>query len=139
MLLLVALLNAVADLPISQRDPDRVTDAVHRVLSRPEYQEPAEPWLTRVRNEVLDWLARVLSTIAGAGIVAWIMLAVVLALVALVAVRVFRDVSRDPSSGITVQAARLKPAVTERSSPILQAGACSRRCRAGRRASTAPR
>lgn len=107
---LTALVHVAADLPVSQRDPDRVANAVHRVLSRPEYQQPAKPWLTRIRDDVIDWLARALSTIAGAGIVAWIMLAVVLALVALVAVRLFRDVSRDPASGVTVAAARIRPA-----------------------------
>jgi hypothetical protein len=109
-MIFAALVNVIADLPVSQRDSDRVAGAVHRVLSRPEYQQPAKPWLTRVRDAILDWLARVLSSIAGAGFVAWIMLAVVLALVALVAVRLFREVSRDPASGVTVRAARIRPA-----------------------------
>ncbi len=106
---LAALLRVMAELPVSRRDPDQVAAAVHRVLSRPEYQQPAKPWLTRIRDDIIDWLGRVLATVAGAGIGAWIMLAVVLALVVLVAVRIFRDVSRDPASGVSVYTARSRP------------------------------
>ena len=99
----------VAELPVSGRDPDQVSDAVHRVLSRAEYQQPAKPFLIQLRDDVLDWLARALSTVASAGIVAWIMLGVVLALVVLVALRLFREVSRDPATGVSVHLARIRP------------------------------
>src|SRR5205814_6156127 len=66
--------------------------------------------LIQLRDDILDWLARTLATVAGAGIVAWIMLAVILVLVALVALRIVREVSRDPASGVSVQAVRRRPA-----------------------------
>jgi hypothetical protein len=99
------LLALVAELPVSGRDPDDVTDAVHRVLARPEYQQPAKPWLIRIRDAIFEWLDSVLSTLASAGIGAWIMVGVVLVLVILVAVRLLREVSRDPATGVEVHAA----------------------------------
>jgi hypothetical protein len=100
----------LADLPKPTRPPGQVTRAVHDVLARPEYQHPGPSLLARLQQDVLDWVARVLSGVVGAGVGAWIVLAVILGLVVLVVWRLASGVSRDPGQGVFVATGRLRPA-----------------------------
>jgi hypothetical protein len=100
----------LADLPRSGRDPHQVAETVHRVLSRAEYRRPGPSPLQRLRQDVFDWIARELGGLVGAGIGAWIALAVVVALVALVAWRLVAGMTRDPGHGVAVSTARVRPA-----------------------------
>jgi hypothetical protein len=103
------LVDVLADLPKPTRPPGQVTRAVHDVLARPEYQHPGPSLLERIQQDVLDWLARVLSGVVGAGIGAWIVLVVIVGLVVLVVWRLARDVSRDPGQRLAVSTGRLRP------------------------------
>jgi hypothetical protein len=105
-----ALVALLADLPKPTRPPGQVSRTIDRVLARPEYQHPGPSLLERIQRDVLDWVARVLSRVVGAGLGAWIALAVILALVALVVWRVAGGVTRDPGQGVAVSARRLRPA-----------------------------
>jgi hypothetical protein len=105
----VLVLAALADLPKPTRPPGQVTRTVGRVLSRPEYRHPGPSFLDRIQNDVFDWLARVLSGVVGAGIVAWIVVAVITGLVALVVWRLASGMTRDPGRGVAVTAGRTRP------------------------------
>jgi hypothetical protein len=105
-----ALVAVLADLPKPTRPPTQVTHAVDRVLARAEYRHPGPSLVERIQRDVLDWLARTLSNVVGAGLGAWIVLAVILALVVLVVWRVGGGVTRDPGSGVAVASGRLRPA-----------------------------
>jgi len=104
---LVALL---ADLPRPTRPPGQVSRTIDSVLARPEYRHPGPSFLERIQRDVLDWVARVLTGVVGAGLGPWIALALILGLVALVVWRLAGGVSRDPGQGVTVSAGRLRPA-----------------------------
>jgi len=104
------LVAALADLPTPTRPPSQVKRAVDQVLARPEYRHPGPSFVERIQRGVLDWLAGVLSGIVGSGVGAWIALAVIVALVALVVWRLAGGVSRDPGRGVAVSAGRLRPA-----------------------------
>ena len=105
-----AALAALADLTQPTRRPRDVTRTVHAVLARPEYRHPGPSLLARVQHDVLDWLARVLSEAVGAGIGAWIALAVLVGIVALVVWRIAGGVSRDAGHDIATSGARRRPA-----------------------------
>ena len=108
--IITARVALLADLPQPTRPPGQVSRTIDRVLARPEYQHPGPSLLERVQNAVVDWIARVLSGVVGAGVGAWIVLAVILALVVLVVWRLAGGVTRDPGQGVTVSARRLRPA-----------------------------
>lgn len=103
-------LALLADLPQPTRPPGQVTGAVHHVLARPQYHYAEPSFLERIQNDVVDWLARVLSGVVGAGIGAWIVVLVVVALVALVAWRLAGGVTTDPGRQIALSAGRTRPA-----------------------------
>jgi hypothetical protein len=105
-----ALVALLADLPKPTRPPGQVSRTIDRVLARPEYRHPGPSLLERVQRDVLDWVARVLSGVVGAGLGAWIALAVILALVVVVVWRVAGGVTRDPGQGVAVSSRRLRPA-----------------------------
>jgi hypothetical protein len=105
-----ALVAVLADLPTPTRPPGQVTRAVHGVLARPEYRHQGPSWLDRIQNDVLDWLARVLTGVVGAGIGAWIVVLVVVGLVGLVLWRLAGGVTRDPGHGVAVSSGRTRPA-----------------------------
>jgi hypothetical protein len=98
------------DLPVPTQNPRHVASTVHQVLARPEYQHPGPSLLERIEHDVLDWLARTLSSVVGAGLGAWVAMAVILGLIAFVAWRVAGGVTRDPGRSVTVSAARRRPA-----------------------------
>jgi hypothetical protein len=100
----------LADLPRPTRPPGQVTRTVDRVLARPEYRHQGPSAVERIQRDVLDWLARVLSGVVGAGVGAWIALAVIVGLVAVVVWRLAGGVSRDADRGVALSARRLRPA-----------------------------
>jgi hypothetical protein len=105
-----ALVALFADLPKPTRPPGQVSRTIDRVLARPEYRHPGPSLLERIQHDVLDWVARVLTGVVGAGPGAWIAVVVILGLVALVVWRVAGGVTRDPGQGVAVSARRLRPA-----------------------------
>jgi len=100
----------LADLAKPTRTPGQVVTTVHRVLDRPEYQHPGPSLFERLQHDVGDWIARVLSGVVGAGVGAWIALALIVGLVVLVVWRLGGGVARDPGRGIAVSAGRSRPA-----------------------------
>ena len=104
-----ALVAVLADLPKPTRAPGQVAGTVHQVLNRAEYRHPGPSFLDRLQNDVLDRIARVLSSVVGAGVGAWIVLAVIVALVALVVWRLAGGVTRDPGRGVSVASGRVRP------------------------------
>jgi hypothetical protein len=64
----------------------------------------------RIQHDVLDWLARLLSGVVGAGIGAWIALVLIVGLVVLLVWRIARGVSRDTGHGVAMSGIRLRPA-----------------------------
>lgn len=103
-------LAVLADLPTPTRPPGQVSRTVHGVLARPEYRHPGPSLFERIQRDVLDWVARVLSDIVGAGVGAWIALALIVGLVALIVWRLAGGVTRDPGHGVAVSTGRLRPA-----------------------------
>jgi hypothetical protein len=101
----------LADLPKPTRPPGQVTRVVHDVLARPEYRHPGPSFLERLKNDVFDWVARVLSSVVGAGVGAWIVVAVIVGLVVFVIWRLAAGVTREPGQGIAVSAGRTRPAI----------------------------
>jgi hypothetical protein len=104
------LLALLADLPKPTRPPGQVVNTVHGVLARPEYQHPGPSFLERLQRDVVDWIARVLSGVVGAGVGAWVALALILGLVVLVVWRLGGGVTRDPGRGVSVSTGRSRPA-----------------------------
>jgi hypothetical protein len=104
------LVTFIADLPTPTCPPGQVSRTVHDVLARPEYRHPGPSFLGRIQRDVLDWVARVLSGVVGAGLGAWIALAVILALVALVVWRLAGGGTRDAGQGVAMSVGRLRPA-----------------------------
>jgi len=100
----------LADLPRPTRPPGQVTGAVHRVLARPQYHYAGPSWLERIQNDVVDWLARVLTGVVGAGVGAWIVVVFIVAAVALVVWRLAAGMTRDPGREIALSAGRARPA-----------------------------
>lgn len=100
----------LADLPTPTRPPGQVTHTVHAVLARPEYRHQGPSLVTRLWRDVLDWVARVLSGVVGAGVGAWLALLVIVGLVALVVWRLSSGVTRDPGRGVVFTAGMLRPA-----------------------------
>ena len=82
-----------AELPAPDRDPRRVGRVVHEVLARHQYRRPTPSTIDRVWSEVVDRVASFLSRVVGAGVGAWFVVAVVLALVVLAAWRFGRGTS----------------------------------------------
>lgn len=82
----------LAELPESQHDPDDVRGLADRILSRPEYREPAESLLERLDRFLTESIESLLSSVGigvsgrVASLVAWATLFLVIAvLIALVA------------------------------------------------------
>ena len=100
----------LAELPQPTRPPGQVSGAVHRVLAGSQYHYAGPSILQRIQNDVLNWLARVLTGLVGAGIGAWVVVAVIVALVAVIAWRLTGGVTRDPGRGLEISAGRTRPA-----------------------------
>ena len=70
----------LAELPPPRTDPGHVSAVVHRIVSHPPYVRPGPSSFERARDYLLDHLVRLLSVVGGSGIGAWIVVAVVAAL-----------------------------------------------------------
>lgn len=86
------------DVPPPAPTAGQIRDTAHQVLSRPEFQPPSKTLFERLRDAVLDQLDRLVSALVGGGrgsIVAWVLLALVLAAVVYLLYRLVRMVERD--------------------------------------------
>lgn len=99
--------STAADLPIPRNDPARARKAADDVLARPEYRVPAPTLAARVQRWLANLFERVLAALAGGGgasFVAWGLLALGIAVVAVLAARFARGVTPDggvPESSIS--------------------------------------
>ena len=105
-------------------DPDEARSLAEEILSRPEYQPPAEAWWQTALDWVQERFARLLGTLVGGGtgqVVGWVVVVVVLAAVAFVVYRLVRGgappareaasaarVEREPAVDWQAEAARLE-------------------------------
>ena len=93
-----------ADLPPPERPPGEVRDAIGEVLARPEYQRPSPGLIQRLRQAALDLIERILGALVGGGrgtIIAWVILALAILAIMVVATRFARGVTRDPGRGVS--------------------------------------
>lgn len=98
----------VADirLPLPQFSAGHVHQLAKRILAEPQFRQPAKPWLVRLGDWLtrqLDRLLNALTSGGSAGVVAWILVAVVVGAAAYLVMRFSRRVQRDP--GIRVERA----------------------------------
>lgn len=98
------LLRFLDDLPTPQNDPGTVRDKAGEILSRPEYREPPDTLWERVSDFVSEQIGRFLSAIGFGGggvgtIVAWLVLAALIAGVAALVVWAVRAGEWGQSSG----------------------------------------
>jgi hypothetical protein len=100
----------LADLPRPHRDPGHVKDVVHRIVTDRPYTRAGPSTVERVRHDVVDYLARLLAAVAGSGVGAWIILAVVAAVVGLLAWRFARGTSADRGLATVSPGDRVRPA-----------------------------
>jgi uncharacterized protein DUF4129 len=86
------------DLPAPSRDPDQIHRAVHDVLSRPEYRPPARPLLARIWSFLFEKLGDLLGGLGETTgtIIGVVVFAAILALLAVLATRFIRSMSRSP-------------------------------------------
>jgi hypothetical protein len=75
------------DLPDPQNDPERVREMADEILSRPEYRDPSESVIQRVRDAIAEFFADLLEGIGfgssgGGSVLGWVVMVVLTALVA---------------------------------------------------------
>jgi hypothetical protein len=90
---------SAARLPIPSHTAEQARRAAREVLSRPEFQEPARPLLQRLRDDLFDFLGRLLARLlegATGSPVGWLVVAIVVAVLVALTVRFARGVRRDP-------------------------------------------
>lgn len=86
------------ELPPLEPPADDVRELADDVLGRPAFDEPPEPLFERLADFVLERLGQAFSALTGGGrgaLVAWLILAVTVAVVAALAFRVVATVRRD--------------------------------------------
>src|SRR5262245_33778971 len=89
----------LADLPVPSRDPREIHRAVDEVLSRPEFRPAARSLLDQAWTWLITKLGQLLAsltTTAAGSIIGLVLFIVILALLALVAARFARTMSRSP-------------------------------------------
>ena len=103
-----ALAGLLLDLPAPRRDPSEIHRAVDEVLSRPEFRPAARPLLDRIWTWVLarlgDLLASLTATTAGS-VIGLVLFAAILVLLAVLATRFARTMSRSPEVEAAIVAA----------------------------------
>lgn len=93
------------ELPVPEQPPEEVRRTADEVLSGSEFQRPPKPWFQRVQEVVLDALGRALNALfsGGAGnVAAWVLVALIVAGLVFVGLRIGRTVRRDPGSALEV-------------------------------------
>jgi hypothetical protein len=114
---LAALVGLPLDLPAPRRDPSEIHRAVDEVLSRPEFRPAARPLLDRIWTWVLarlgELLASLTSTTAGS-VIGLVLFAAILALLAVLATRFARTMSRSPEVKAAIVAAPRRSAAAWR-------------------------
>jgi hypothetical protein len=75
------------DLPDPQNDPERVRELADEILSRPEYRDPSDSVIQRVRDAIAEFFADLLEGIGfgssgGGSVLGWVVMAVLTAVVA---------------------------------------------------------
>ena len=100
----------LAELPRPHRDPGHVSTVVDRIVSHRPYARPGPSLLERVRDFMLDHVARLLAAVVGAGIGAWIVVAVVTTAVCVLAWRFARGTSPDRGRASSSTEDRSRPA-----------------------------
>lgn len=98
-------LAAASRLPPPVHTPAEARRAAREVLSRPEFREPAKPWLARIRDWFFEQLGRLLTRIlegAPGSLVGWVVLAAVVAGLVGLVVWFVRGVQRDPERAAAV-------------------------------------
>ncbi|MFN8041328.1 MAG: DUF4129 domain-containing protein [Acidimicrobiales bacterium] len=96
---------AADELPSPERSPEEVRRTADDVLSAQEFQRPPKPWFQRVQEAVFDALGRVLNALfsGGAGnVVAWVLVALIVAGLVFFGLRIGRTVRRDPGTALEV-------------------------------------
>lgn len=96
------------DPPVPTRDPDQVHRAAGDVLSRPEFRRAARPLLSRVWAWLLERLGDLLATFASSpagSIVGLTLFLLILAALAVLAVRFARGMTRDPEVAAAIPTA----------------------------------
>jgi len=89
--------------------PDEARARATEILSRPEFRPPEQSWFDRAREWVGNAIGRLLSALfeGGAGsAVTWALLAVAVAVIVLIAIRIGRTVQRDPVRRVRVEVER---------------------------------
>jgi hypothetical protein len=75
-------------------DPDEARSLAEEILSRPEYQPPAETWWQTALDWVQERFARLLGSLVGGGtgqVIGWLVVAVVLGAVVFLVYRLVRN------------------------------------------------
>jgi uncharacterized protein DUF4129 len=86
----------LGDLRVPDRDPGEVREAAREVLSRPEFQGPDQPLLSRLLDWLLELVGRLLAALGGSGaggIVGLVLLALLLVGVGLLVARFSRGLT----------------------------------------------
>lgn len=103
----------LAALPVPEWDADEPRRAVAEVLRRPELRDD-RGLVERALDWFFDWLDRVLGTLSGGesgSVLAWVVVAVLLAVVVFFGVRLVRGMRVDPGAGGATGADIGRPAV----------------------------
>jgi hypothetical protein len=99
--------------PVPDHSAAQARDAADKVLSRFEYQVPSPTILQRVRTWIGEQLARLLGKLGvggSASIVAWLILAIAVAIVAFFVIRFAKGVTPDATRTTDATAARPRTA-----------------------------
>jgi hypothetical protein len=92
--------RVLGDLPDPQNDPGEVRRKADDILSRPEYREPPKTLLQRIQDAIGDFLGDLLSKVGfgssgAASVLAWVVLAVLAAVVGLLVFWLVRAIVGD--------------------------------------------
>jgi hypothetical protein len=99
--------------PVPDHSAAQARDAADDVLSRPEYQVPSPTVLQRIRTWIGEQLSRLLARLGvggSASIVAWLILAVAVAIVVFFVIRFAKGVTPDATRRADSVTARLRTA-----------------------------
>ena len=110
---IAALAAQPVPLPEPQAGADRVRAAIDAILARPEFAPEPRSWLERGRDIVLERLAEVLQAVfdtGAGGVVAWVIVAVLVLVAVLLALRFSRGLRADPTVAPEAGGPPLRPA-----------------------------